>query len=77
MEKKMENLGGASPIRFIKKEGVTHSLLSALLDKGRYEKAMDNSVFVLIGHFYFGKNRTFLNWLDKRTNFLDIPQGFP
>jgi len=25
-----------------------------------------------IGHFYFGKNRTFLNWLDKDLYFLDI-----
>jgi hypothetical protein len=25
------------------------------------------------GHFYFGKNRTFLNWLDKVQNSIDTP----
>lgn len=25
-----------------------------------------------IGHFYFGKNRTFLNWLDKNERIIDI-----
>ena len=28
--------------------------------------------FVLIGHSYFGKNRTFLNWLDMQKDSLDI-----
>lgn len=27
--------------------------------------------FLLIGHFYFGKNRTFLNWLDIVQYFVD------
>ena len=28
------------------------------------------------GHFYFGKNRTFLFWLDIKDFFLDIPLLF-
>jgi hypothetical protein len=31
--------------------------------------------FLLIGHFYFGKNRTFLNWLDNAYYILDIRWG--
>ena len=26
------------------------------------------------GHFYFGKNRTFLNWLDTNFRLLDFSQ---
>ena len=29
------------------------------------------------GHFYFGKNRTFLNWLDTGLAFFDISHGIP
>jgi hypothetical protein len=32
--------------------------------------------FVLIGHFYFGKNRTFLNWLDIVKKIIDIQKRF-
>jgi len=53
-KRRWKTWGGASSSLIMKRMGVTHSLLSALFDKGRYEKAMDNSVFCF--------NRTFLFW---------------
>jgi len=32
--------------------------------------------FLLIGHFYFGKNRTFLNWLDNCKYLIDIRKSY-
>jgi len=39
-----------------------------LLCMGSVEMAIDNSryYYFKIGHFYFGRNRTFLNWLDMK-----------